>query len=70
MQKHNGYVKDKVYSQIFEKYIFDYIQGTEINVVMTYTTFIPNKRCKFNGRNEFYKFKNGLKISTLLDDIL
>jgi len=35
---------------------------------MTDTTFIPNKRCKCKGCNKFYKSKNGLKISTLLDD--
>lgn len=46
-----------------------YVNGIEeIKVLHTDTTFVPNKRGKIKGRNRYYKSKNGLKISTLLDD--
>jgi len=68
-KKHREYVKKGIYDEIFKELVEKYIEGLdEMRVLHTDTTFVPNKRCKIKGKNKFYKSKNGLKISTLLDD--
>lgn len=67
--KHREYIKKGIYKEIFNEMLSKYIEGVEeISILHTDTTFVPNKKCKEKGRNKFYKSKNGIKISTLLDE--